>query len=113
VQDAFEQSEFSKTIFTLVEELPEVYSIVLTLIDVYEFDYAEAAKILEVPIGTVKSRLARARLQMSKKLHNAKIYSYSDTYQRKKPDKKIHQKNRASTRDITNITRDKIDCLVA
>jgi len=55
-------------------ELPEIYREVLSLIDLYEFDYAEAAQLLNVPIGTVKSRLARARLQMSRKLCNAKEY---------------------------------------
>jgi RNA polymerase sigma-70 factor (ECF subfamily) len=40
---------------------------VITLIDINEFDYAEAAQALRVPIGTVKSRLARARLQMQLK----------------------------------------------
>jgi len=113
IQDAFEQNELSKTIFSLVEELPEVYRIVLTLIDIQEFDYAEAAKTLEVPIGTVKSRLARARLKMSEKLHNAKIYSYSDIHRRKKLDKMIHQKDKATTRNIVITTRNKIDCLVA
>jgi len=48
---------------------------VLTLIDVYELDYAEADQILNVPMGTVKSRLARARLQMSRKLCKVKNYA--------------------------------------
>jgi len=68
VQDVFEQNELLKTVFTLLEELPNAYRIVLTLIDVHEFDYAEAAQALNVPIGTVKSRLVRARLQMKNKL---------------------------------------------
>lgn len=113
IQDAFEQNELSKTIFTLVEELPEVYRVVLTLIDVHEFDYAEAAKALEIPIGTVKSRLVRARLKMSEKLYHAKIYGYSDIHRCKKLGKMIHQKDKASTRDIVNITQTEIECLVA
>jgi RNA polymerase sigma-70 factor (ECF subfamily) len=64
-----EQNEFSKDIYKLMEELPDVYRTVLTLVDMYEMDYAEAAEILKIPIGTVKSRLARARLQMKKLLH--------------------------------------------
>ncbi|MEW6406759.1 MAG: sigma factor-like helix-turn-helix DNA-binding protein, partial [Chloroflexota bacterium] len=44
----------------------------------YEMDYAEAAEVLRVPIGTLKSRLARARLQMKEKLRcNAWDYAAS------------------------------------
>jgi RNA polymerase sigma-70 factor (ECF subfamily) len=63
-----EQKEFSKNLYQLLDELPDVFRTVLTLVDIYEIDYAEAASALNVPIGTVKSRLARARLQMSEKL---------------------------------------------
>ena len=69
VQDHVEQNEFSKGIYKLIGELPDVYRTVLTLVDLYEMDYAEAAETLKVPIGTVKSRLARARLQMKRLLH--------------------------------------------
>jgi len=72
VQEIVEQNEFSKSIAKLLEELPDVYRTILTMIDMYEFDYAEAANALNIPIGTVKSRLARARLRMSKKLRNIK-----------------------------------------
>ncbi len=92
VQDAFEQHELSTIIFTLVEELPEVYRIVLTLIDVHEFDYAEAAKVLDIPIGTVKSRLARARLQMTEKFRNAKNDNYASIPRGMNIDKKLRQK---------------------
>ncbi|HXQ34311.1 MAG TPA: sigma-70 family RNA polymerase sigma factor [Anaerolineales bacterium] len=74
VENIVEQAEFFTDLSRLLAELPAVYHEVLTLIDVYEFDYAEAAQLLNVPIGTVKSRLARARLQMSRKLCNAKKY---------------------------------------
>ena len=37
---------------------------ILVLIDIEDFSYEEAADTLKVPIGTIKSRLARAREQM-------------------------------------------------
>jgi RNA polymerase sigma-70 factor (ECF subfamily) len=68
IQQTVEQHELSRNIYKALDELPEVYRSVLTLIDVNELDYLEAAEVLGVPMGTVKSRLARARLQMKKKL---------------------------------------------
>jgi RNA polymerase sigma-70 factor (ECF subfamily) len=68
VQQSVEQNELSKDIYKMLDQLPDVYRSVITLIDLYELDYAEAARILKVPLGTVKSRLARARLQMQEKL---------------------------------------------
>jgi len=70
IQSTVEQNELSKDIYKVLDELPTVYRSVLTLIDVHDLDYTEAAQALKVPIGTVKSRLARARLQMKEKLGN-------------------------------------------
>ena len=68
VQDTVEQSEFSRDLYQLIDELPAVYRTVLTLVDLHDFDYAEAADALKIPIGTVKSRLARVRYKISEKL---------------------------------------------
>jgi RNA polymerase sigma-70 factor (ECF subfamily) len=70
VQDAVERKEASSEIYRKLDELPAVYRSVLTLVDLYEMDYEEAARVLNVPLGTIKSRLARARLQMQQKLKN-------------------------------------------
>lgn len=68
VQDAVEQNELAKDIYKMLDELPDVYRSVITLIDLYELDYTEAARILKTSLGTIKSRLARARSLMQKKL---------------------------------------------
>jgi RNA polymerase sigma-70 factor, ECF subfamily len=47
--------------FLLIASLPEDQRAVLLLIGVEELSYAEAATVLDVPQGTVMSRLARAR----------------------------------------------------
>ena len=44
-----------------VEALPEAQRTVMLLVAVEGFSYREAAEILDIPIGTVMSRLARAR----------------------------------------------------
>jgi len=51
-----------------IAELPDHYRAVVILCDIEERPYAEAAAILEVPIGTVRSRLSRARSQLAERL---------------------------------------------
>lgn len=48
--------------------LPEDQRAVLLLVSVEGFGYRQAAEILEIPIGTVMSRLARARLALGRAL---------------------------------------------
>ena len=53
-----------------VEDLPDHYRIPILLADVDGFAYAEIAEILDVPIGTVMSRLHRGRKQLQKRLYS-------------------------------------------
>ena len=55
-----------------VNALDERYRSTLLLIDVDGFSYAECAEILGVPLGTVMSRLSRARSRVRKALMNSK-----------------------------------------
>lgn len=48
--------------------LPDCYRVVVILSDLEEFSYPEIAATLEIPIGTVRSRLARARSALQKAL---------------------------------------------
>ena len=68
-----EANEFSNSLYRMISELPSMYRNVLTLVDVQELDYSDAAEVLSIPIGTVKSRLARARDQMRKKLQENNV----------------------------------------
>lgn len=56
----------------IVANLPEDQRSVLMLVTVEGASYKEAAKILDVPIGTVMSRLARARLAVGRVLNEEK-----------------------------------------
>lgn len=67
----YESSELEKAIQNSLNKLPPIYRLVLVLVDVEGLSYEEAASAAGVPVGTVKSRLARARLQMQKSLQVA------------------------------------------
>jgi RNA polymerase sigma-70 factor, ECF subfamily len=68
VETILDRKEASERLLQALDELPTNYRSVLTLVDLYELDYSEATQILNIPIGTVKSRLARARLRMQVKM---------------------------------------------
>lgn len=51
-----------------VEELPENFRMPVLLADLEGFSYKEIAEILDIPIGTVMSRLHRGRKAMQKRL---------------------------------------------
>jgi RNA polymerase sigma factor (sigma-70 family) len=53
-----------------INELPIDYRTIMILCYVEEFQYEELAAIFEIPIGTVRSRLARARALLKEKLRN-------------------------------------------
>jgi len=57
-------------ITTALEELPEQYREVVLLSDVEGLSYAEIAEMLEIPPGTVMSRLHRGRKALQKALWN-------------------------------------------
>lgn len=67
----FESSELENAIQISLHKLPPIYRLVLVLVDVEGLSYEEAASAAGVPVGTVKSRLARARLQMQRSLQSA------------------------------------------
>ncbi len=50
--------------------LPREYRICVLLVDVEGLEYADAAAALNIPIGTVRSRLSRARLHLYKLLYD-------------------------------------------
>jgi RNA polymerase sigma-70 factor (ECF subfamily) len=60
-----------------VSSLPRRYREVVVLCDLEEMDYAEAAAALGCPIGTVRSRLHRARLLLAGKLRDERHGSAS------------------------------------
>src|SRR5579884_314253 len=56
------------SIVEALSEIPHDFRDVVVLVDIGEFSYAEAAQILDIPVGTVMSRLHRGRRQLKAKL---------------------------------------------
>ncbi len=57
----FDEIDVGPAIDRAIQTLPETHRSVLTLVDTEGQSYEQAAEILEIPIGTVRSRLFRAR----------------------------------------------------
>jgi RNA polymerase sigma-70 factor (ECF subfamily) len=66
VLDRFTEAEVKEA----VEALPEQFRLAVLLADVEGFSYKEIAEILDIPIGTVMSRLHRGRKALQKTLHD-------------------------------------------
>lgn len=67
-EEGYLQNEIVWRVRQAVARLPAGQREVVTLVDLEEFSYAEVAAILDIPIGTVMSRLSRARTMLRDKL---------------------------------------------
>jgi RNA polymerase sigma factor (sigma-70 family) len=59
-----ERGELIQAIQDCIHNLPKEFRTVVILIDVQGFNYQEVSDVIDRPLGTVKSRLARARLKL-------------------------------------------------
>lgn len=66
--DNYQQSQIVRRVRASVEQLPLSLREVVTLADFAGFSYAQIAEITDVPIGTVMSRLFRARKNLKQQL---------------------------------------------
>lgn len=62
--------ELIKLVRQAVAQLPDNFKQTIMLVDLEGFSYIETAKILDVPVGTVMSRLSRARSRLRDQLCN-------------------------------------------
>jgi len=63
-EERAERKDLDRAIQNCLEGLPPEFRAVVVLVDVQGFDYYEAADVIRKPVGTVKSRLSRARLRL-------------------------------------------------
>jgi RNA polymerase sigma-70 factor, ECF subfamily len=63
-EESSETAELEQAIQDCLNDLPEDFRAMIVLIDIQGLDYQETSSIIKSPLGTIKSRLARARLKM-------------------------------------------------
>jgi RNA polymerase sigma-70 factor (ECF subfamily) len=66
-----EDTVYGQDVMTAIDRLPPDYRSILLLISVEDLSYGEAASVLDIPVGTVMSRLSRAREQLRTMLETA------------------------------------------
>jgi len=73
------QQESLHFLMQAINALPTWHRDVVLLVDVHGYDYTEAAEMLSLPLGTVKSRLSRARSALRDELLKAGYVAYQAT----------------------------------
>ena len=63
-----EREEIARITRSVLDELPEIFRAVLVLREFEELSYQDMAEVLQISIGTVESRLFRARAKFKEKL---------------------------------------------
>ncbi len=67
-EDLIVEPVFDHAVQTALDELPAPFRTVVDLVDINGLSYAEAAGILDIPVGTVMSRLHRGRGRIRQRL---------------------------------------------
>lgn len=63
-EEVVEASELQGVIEKGLSQLRPPFRTVVILVDIHQMDYTETARVTGIPVGTVKSRLARGRMQL-------------------------------------------------
>lgn len=63
-EESVARAELSNAIQRCLEALPDDFRTVVVLVDLQDFDYREVSQVIGKPVGTVKSRLSRARARL-------------------------------------------------
>jgi RNA polymerase sigma-70 factor (ECF subfamily) len=69
-EEQVQRLELQNAIQHCLDNLPDDFRSAVVMVDVQGMDYSEAAESIGTPIGTIKSRLARARLRLRDCLNN-------------------------------------------
>ena len=78
-EGAFFQSIVDEEILEAIDALPGEYRMAVVLSDLEDLSYNEIAEVMEIPVGTVKSRLFRGRRQLlrGRRQLQQQLYEYA------------------------------------
>jgi len=79
--EMLESQSMQAALVELIGEVKEKYRVVLLLREVDGMSYDEIAKALEIPAGTVESRLHRGRKELAKKIERLRARQARETEQ--------------------------------
>lgn len=63
-EEQISQNELNRAIQDCLSNLPEDFRTIVVMVDMQEMNYDEASQISSLPLGTIKSRLSRARRRL-------------------------------------------------
>ncbi len=67
-ENAMARDQLEEVIFSAIDELPEELKVAVTLREFEGLSYEEIAEVMECPVGTVRSRIFRAREAIEKRI---------------------------------------------
>lgn len=72
-ENVYIEKLIDEDVIAAIDRLPQHFKTIILLADIEELSYQEISKILKVPIGTIMSRLHRARKRLAVELRNYAI----------------------------------------
>ncbi len=70
-EEIVERNQLQQAVQYILAQVKPVYRAAVVLVDLQGLDYEEASEVLGVPVGTLKSRLARGRMMMRSLIENS------------------------------------------
>jgi RNA polymerase sigma-70 factor, ECF subfamily len=74
-EEIAERNQLQQAVQSFLELVKPVYRAAVVLVDLQGLDYVEASEALDIPVGTLKSRLARGRMMLRELIENARLDS--------------------------------------
>ena len=68
IEEKIIENERKNQLYKAIDSLPEIHRKMILLRDIENFTYDEIAEIINLPLGTVKSKISRARLKLKELL---------------------------------------------